>query len=189
MNDDEKEVQLDRERRGIDYDLRWCLRENPQGVFDVDDIDKVLAVWKGMNDEENWVWILVLNEPLFEEVVSPEEIVTPESGTAEDVLEPLLDAITREPTRVLLGRFVILSGGCDYTGWDCQSHAEHTVALTAVTAINSLFAWFNEQPDYAQSKKDASHLHVVHSELLRQLRGGKKMTWREQRDIEFGIGG
>ncbi len=189
MNDQEKKEREDLACRGIDYDLRWCLRENPQGVFDINDIGKVLAVWEGANDEEEWVWILALKDPIFKEHEPSEKHVTPGNVTAEYLLDPLLMAIPGEPSKVLLGRFVLLKGGCDYTGWDCQSFADHAIALTAVSAINTLFEWYDKLSKVVQNDREARHLHTVHTELLRQLHGGKKMTWREQRDLEFGIGG
>ena len=89
MNDQEKKEREDLACRGIDYDLRWCLRENPQGVFDINDIGKVLAVWEGANDEEEWVWILALKDPIFKEHEPSEKHVTPGNVTAEDLLDPL----------------------------------------------------------------------------------------------------
>ena len=55
----EKRIKIDEERRqkGIDGDLVACLENNPQ-PFDLADIKMVLAVWEGMNDEEDWRWVL-----------------------------------------------------------------------------------------------------------------------------------
>lgn len=68
---------------GLDGDLQSCLQYNPQG-FALRDIEKVLAVYEGENDGEDWSWILKLKD----------------------------------------GRIALLVGGCDYTGWDCQSSAD-----------------------------------------------------------------
>ena len=35
------------------------------------------------------------------------------------------------------GRYAFIEGGCDYTGWDCQSYAEATVADT----LDDLVRW------------------------------------------------
>jgi hypothetical protein len=51
-----------------------------------------------------------------------------------------------------------LTGGCDYTGWDCQSGATS----------------FEIEVD-------------VLSQLIDQARGEKAKTWREQKDREFGL--
>lgn len=45
--------------RGIDYDLAACLAYNPQ-KFTTDDIIKVLAVWEGEREVEDWRWIIEL---------------------------------------------------------------------------------------------------------------------------------
>jgi hypothetical protein len=51
--------------RGIDYDLHGCLKYNPQDTFAVGDIDRVLAVWEGDNDGDDWRWILALKDGRF----------------------------------------------------------------------------------------------------------------------------
>ena len=43
--------------RGIDYDLMACLEYNPQ-PFTVGDIKRVVAVWEGENDVDDWRWVL-----------------------------------------------------------------------------------------------------------------------------------
>lgn len=45
------------ENLGVDYDLSACLENNPQS-FDILDIEKVLAVWEGENDGEDWRWVI-----------------------------------------------------------------------------------------------------------------------------------
>lgn len=54
----------ERARRGLDYDLCACLEYNPQS-FSVTDIDKVLAVWEGQNDGDDWRWVLRLTDGRF----------------------------------------------------------------------------------------------------------------------------
>ena len=78
------------DNRAIDGNLSSCLEYNAQPGFTEDDIAKVLAIFEGQNDEDDWRWIIQLND----------------------------------------NRFVYLKGGCDYTGWDCQSWAESTVHET-----------------------------------------------------------
>lgn len=46
------------ELRGIDYDLIACLENNAQGTFDIYDIQKVLAVWEGERDADDWRWVI-----------------------------------------------------------------------------------------------------------------------------------
>lgn len=53
------------EARGIDYDLASCLDNNPQEAFTLDDIDKVLAVWEGENDGDDWRWVMRLKDGRF----------------------------------------------------------------------------------------------------------------------------
>lgn len=78
------------------------------------------------------------------------------------------------------GRFVFLQGGCDYTGWDCQSWATSQFADapegTAQLATKNL----NDYPyaDNAQS---------VYDSLMSQLQEGKAETWREKTDKEMGL--
>lgn len=55
--DNEQEYQS----RGMDYDLVACLDYNPQS-FSADDIERVLAVWEGENDSDDWRWVLLLKD-------------------------------------------------------------------------------------------------------------------------------
>lgn len=64
-------------------------------------------------------------------------------------------------------RFVFLRGGCDYTGWDCQSYAVSFFAASAVECLNH------------------ETVNDVHTELLVQLENGKNKTWRETKDDEL----
>lgn len=120
--------------KGIDYDLEACLENNPQS-FEVGDIDKVVAVIEGENDERDWHWVLRL------------------SGN----------------------RYVYLRGGCDYTGWDCQSWAS-SIFLGPDMPLHKAV----DQLGYGDSLEFTA-------ELQRQLKEGKQETWREQKDKEFGI--
>ena len=51
--------------RGIDYDLYACLIENKQEDFNVNDIEKVLAVYEGYNEGDSWHWVLELKTNTF----------------------------------------------------------------------------------------------------------------------------
>lgn len=59
--------------------------------------------------------------------------------------------------------FAYLTGGCDYTGWDCQSSASSDFWLDPISACH----------DY--------------SDLLDQLNSERSITWREQMDDRLGI--
>lgn len=50
------------DKRGIDYDLAACLDYNGQSYFNVDDIERVLAVIEGERDGAAWHWILELKK-------------------------------------------------------------------------------------------------------------------------------
>ena len=73
-----------------------------------------------------------------------------------------------------LTRYVLLVGGCDYTGWDCQSWAGAKVAKSPIDAAKQAL----DDP-YGDKRKD-----VVDS-LLLQLKEGKRKTWREENDKKF----
>lgn len=49
---------------GVDYDLCACLEYNPQ-LFTVEDVSKVLAVYEGENNGDDWRWVLRLNDGRF----------------------------------------------------------------------------------------------------------------------------
>lgn len=48
-------------RKRIDYDFCAALEYNPQ-PFGVADVDQVLAVVEGQQDEDSWHWIARLND-------------------------------------------------------------------------------------------------------------------------------
>ena len=54
-----------RQTTGIDYNLWECLEYNAQKDFIILDIKKVLAVKEGERDQEDWHWILQLNNEKF----------------------------------------------------------------------------------------------------------------------------
>lgn len=139
-----KEKQAEFEAAGIDYDLSACLEYNSQS-FDITDIEKVLAVWEGERDEEDWRWVI---------------------------------KVTKQCAEKNGGRFVFLQGGCDYTGWDCQSSADSKFAKTAKQA-----AEFAKSDMRWQTDKDGE----VYKSLIEQLQSKKSKTWREAKDVELGI--
>lgn len=126
-------------QRGIDYDLHACLEFNPQS-FDVDDIERVAAVWEGERDADNWRWVLQFKD----------------------------------------GRAALLIGGCDYTGWDCQSHAD-TYWRDSLEEC----ADFAGAEEYTYDKEQQKR--AISADLRRQLAVGKESTWREKKDAEFGL--
>lgn len=65
--------------------------------------------------------------------------------------------------------FCFLIGGCCYTGWDCHSYADSSLADTA--------------HDAAKFENDA----MIRASLIDQLGGRKGETWRDMKDNEFGI--
>lgn len=70
------------------------------------------------------------------------------------------------------GSYEFLEGGCDYTGWDCQSWAKSVLVRRPEDAIAAAYAgdsWDGRAADAAIS-------------LARQLAEGKDETWREQQD-------
>lgn len=74
-------------------------------------------------------------------------------------------------------RFVYLRGGCDYTGWDCQSWANHVV----MNKEKPLMAAMKELADWRD------FLPTVYQSLIEQLNTRKEQTWREKMDKEFGL--
>lgn len=147
------------ENRGIDYDLQACLEYNQQ-PYKVTDIERILAVWEGENDREDWRWILQLKD----------------------------------------GRFVFLRGGCDYTGWDCQSWAGSEFTTTVdeavlksfegdvpITETNSpinagLGHMFSLLQGTYQDKNQEAFIS-----LAKQIELGKTETWREKTDKDLNV--
>jgi hypothetical protein len=84
--------------------------------------------------------------------------------------------VTKECALKNGGRFVFLQGGCDYTGWDCQSSADSWFAKTAKQAAK--FAKSN-------SRYDVDAYGDVYESLIKQLETGKQKTWREIKDEEY----
>jgi hypothetical protein len=73
--------------------------------------------------------------------------------------------------------FGALQGGCDYTGWDCQSWASSEVYATP----EETFAFFEKQQDFYHSEKGEAL-----TSLRQQLVKGKSKTWHEQTGENLG---
>lgn len=141
----------------LDYDLTACLEYNPQPGIDLATIDRVLAVWEGENDGDDWRWVLALHE----------------------------------------GRCAFVQGGCDYTGWDCQSWATSVICATpeeaAAKALGDV-AVHGAGPASAGlghslallTGRYMENAAQVHADLVRQLAEGKEATWRESMDGPLG---
>lgn len=71
--------------------------------------------------------------------------------------------------KLITGEFVLLRGGCDYTGWDCQSWASYEIA---------------HSPEDACLREEELN---VQEYLARQVASVKKQTWREMKDMELDI--
>lgn len=146
--------------KGIDYDLTACLEYNPQDGYTVEDIAQVVAVWEGQNDEDDWRWILRLNDD----------------------------------------RFVFLQGGCDYTGWDCQSWASSIFAASPEEALelgdggnlpitennNPMNAGLGHMLNMLTGENASSGRGDVYVSLDEQIKTGKHQTWRESKDEQIG---
>lgn len=159
-----KEEQEKMAKAGIDYDLSACLEYNGQS-FDITDIEKVLAVWTGERDEEDWRWVI---------------------------------KVTKQCADKNGGSFVFLQGGCDYTGWDCQSYAKSTFTKTALKAAEcAKVAEGVTVQDYTQAGmghmlsllggEAGKNFNQVYDELVKQLKTNKSKTWRESKDEELGV--
>ena len=156
--------QKEMKEAGIDYDLSACLEYNPQ-QFGLEDIEKVVAVWTGENDGDDWRWVI---------------------------------KVSKKCAEANSGRFVFLQGGCDYTGWDCQSYATSTFHKSASKAAEcSKVAEGVTVQDYAQaglghmlsllSGSAGDNFNNVYNELVKQIKENKKSkTWRENKDEELG---
>lgn len=71
------------------------------------------------------------------------------------------------------GRWAYLYGGCDYTGWDCQSWAESILAGSRDSLIRRM-------------ESEKIDLEVIRT-LNQQISAGRTPTWREEKDAELGV--
>ena len=94
--------------------------------------------------------------------------------------------------------FAFIQGGCDYTGWDCQSWATSEIKATPEEA--AFLASGEDLPvgglwppqgfgrmisilagEYMQNGDE------VTASLLAQIEQGRNTTWREEKDEELGV--
>lgn len=73
-------------------------------------------------------------------------------------------------------------GGCDYTGWDCQSWSDSS--LLGPVFDNRKLALAMEA--HRSGEEDAEMLGIYTS-LMAQIAGEKARTWRDVMDDEFGL--
>jgi hypothetical protein len=133
-----------REGRGLDGDLLACMEYNGGDLDNLTawDIQEVLAVSEGENDEEDWVWLILL-----------------------DRLSPHVQNKKR---------YMLIVGGCDYTGWDCQSWASYDTAQTVPALLAAFLKSSYTTGDIVVQK---------HAELRSQWKDRhKKTTPREEVD-------
>lgn len=95
------------------------------------------------------------------------------------------------------GRYVYLQGGCDFTGWDCQSWASSVFAETAEAAALYALGDFNvgeNDPVFglglgrmlgALTGTYMNNTEEVYNSLVAQIANGKNETWREKMAREF----
>lgn len=95
-------------------------------------------------------------------------------------------------------RLIYLRGGCDYTGWDCQSWASSTEfktkkELETIILQRTLPVQNDNQPYNAglghmlsilSGNYDDDNNDVLVS-LLKQMKSKKSTTWREKTDQDF----
>jgi hypothetical protein len=75
---------------------------------------------------------------------------------------------------------VYVRGGCDYTGWDCQSWAGAKLLDEKTSLVKAIHELGNGW------ESDDDKVGYYHN-LSNQLAGKKKETWRELMDKEFGL--
>lgn len=96
------------------------------------------------------------------------------------------------------GKFAFIQGGCDYTGWDCQSWASSAIvdtpqeAAKLATGEDLPVGTLTEPIGFGHmlamiSGSYTANNAVVHLALLEQIEGGKNKTWREAKDEELGV--
>jgi hypothetical protein len=94
------------------------------------------------------------------------------------------------------GQFVYLVGGCDYSGWDCQSWATSSLYDSKEGLRTSFDDLMKSADDAAKagtghmlnllSGRYGADLHAAHADLLSQLDSGNRPeTWRERKSKEL----
>jgi hypothetical protein len=111
---------------------------------------------------------------------NPDVGVTPEGITA--ILAVWEGANDEDSWRWIValtdGRFALIEGWCDYTGWDCASGAFIGFADSAEAALDLVGNIGGWRDDTDVAAKES---------LTNQLRSGKVKTWREAKDEQFGV--
>lgn len=94
------------------------------------------------------------------------------------------------------GRFAFLQGGCDYTGWDCQSWAtsvfDDTPEAAAKRALGDVSVEDSHPSDAGMghmlnilSGNYMENAQEVYKSLMDQLSSEKVKTWRERMDKDM----
>lgn len=95
------------------------------------------------------------------------------------------------------GRFAFVQGGCDYTGWSCQSWGTSDFANTAEDAakmaLGDVPIGESHPANLGLGRSMAilcggypGDLNRIHQSLLEQLSSGKLPTWKETMAEDFG---
>lgn len=95
------------------------------------------------------------------------------------------------------GKFAFLQGGCDYTGWDCQSWATSDIYDNPEEAAKGALGDVPITIDNGPGNAGLGHLinlfngnydhnfEDVYKSLLDQINNKKKSTWKEQTRKDF----
>lgn len=130
----------------------------------------------------------------------------PQRGISEDNIQEVLAVWEGENdgddwrwvVALSTGKFAFIQGGCDYTGWDCQSWATSKIVDTPEEAAN-LASGEDLPPGGLLDASGFGHMLSILSgeymsngsqvaeSLLNQIRYGKIKTWRESKDEELGV--
>lgn len=73
-------------------------------------------------------------------------------------------------------RYAFMSGGCDYTGWDCQSSCSVEYFPTIAEAVRHMIT-----VETNTNRWEGKRVDVI-KELIKQLTTGKAITWSESFD-------
>lgn len=130
-------------------------------------------------------------------------VFNPQSFTADDIERVLAVHVGendgddwRWVMKLKDGRFAFVQGGCDYTGWDCQSWAASAFADTPEEAAEYALGNFTVGDKGPQSAglghminllfgSYAGNFEEVKNELLQQIATTKNKTWHEIMDDQM----
>lgn len=99
------------------------------------------------------------------------------------------------------GEYAFIQGGCDYTGWDCQSWGKATFKSSPMEAAELA----KTGPEGATGEEAIigmglgrlisvfsgsymDNVNEVYDKLVKQLEAGKNVTWREQTRADLNLG-